>query len=132
MGVFAACIVHAETINYTVEPPRPLFEMQTLKINEVDKDITEFNMGVTTNDKNAPIAYWKIRLYCDKGVTVSMAAKAENKCGKAVTHSTSTLTNFPLFFSNIGNNISNFNFKLKAYDSNGKWLSSEKKSFSWK
>ncbi len=71
-------------------------------------------------------------MYCDKKISLNTVNNDENKCGQAVTSSTSTLSVFSLFFNSSENQMHKFSFKLKAYDVNGKWLHTEKKSFNWK
>lgn len=78
------------------------------------------------------IAYWKVRSYCDKGMTVGVTASSTNDCGKAVRMDTLPNNSFSALFDNATSDTKKFSFKLKAYDSKGNWLNTERQAFTWK
>lgn len=88
---------------------------------------------VVTDIKPAPvISYWKIRVWCEKGVSIFLVGSEGNRCGQAVDITSFPKNSFSLSMDNRTGKTTGFSFKLKAYDLNGKWLHSEKESFRWK
>ncbi len=78
------------------------------------------------------IAYWKVRSYCDKGMTLGVTASTTNDCGKAVRMDALPNDSFSALFDNATSDTKKFSFKLKAYDVNGTWLNTERQAFTWK
>ena len=108
------------------------FDVEVTKVEEMQgTDLSRFFFKATSVSGAKQISYWKIRLYCEANIVVSVGAFPENSCGKA---SNIVFSNDGAYItlSNPGKNQIGFSFKLKAYDSTGKWLHSEKKSFRWK
>lgn len=77
------------------------------------------------------IAYWKVRSYCDLGMELTVNDAKVDHCGQAVDLPVTLSNSFSLEYDNRSNQMKNFSFKLKAYDKNGKWLHTVKKSFKW-
>jgi hypothetical protein len=139
LSIFAAMLLTPFTSNAEIRPSvsvGSLFEVNMSGANKIkDSDATLFNFDIA-NLKNADkIGSFKMRIWCGEGVSVQTDFSASidfNECGKLVDMGTSTINKFALTFNNNAQKIAPFSFKLKAYDRNGKWLHSVKKSFQWK
>ena len=112
----------------------PSFDVKVLDVNKVtDTDFTVFSFETRDIANPSLIGFWKIRVYCDKGVSIAINGFTGNNCGKAVfMENTKKNEKFFLSFLNTKPKSTNFSFKLKSYDKNGEWLHSEKESFRWK
>ncbi len=91
-----------------------------------------FSFEVTDIKNPQKIAYWKVRSYCDKGMTVGVTASSTDDCGKAVRMNTLPGNSFRAWYDNATSDTKKFSFKLKAYDVNGTWLNTERQAFTWK
>jgi hypothetical protein len=123
---YAVSAEAADTANATK------FDVRTLgaSTDEVTKNVLfSFQPTDVVNAQN--IAYWKVRSYCGLGMELSVNKAKEDHCGKAVTLPVTLSNSFSLLYNNNSSQMKNFSFKLKAYDKNGKWLHTVKRSFRW-
>jgi hypothetical protein len=140
LGSFATSVAAAEgvTVRNIVQvqndsTPQSSFEVkitEITKVNGADKTRFSFEPVSVINPQN--IAYWKVRLYCQEKIDIRVNELDKNVCNKAVRVEPGTADKFSLLFSNPTGKTTPFSFKLKAYDKDGNWLHSEKKSFQWK
>ena len=136
VSVFAVLIFAGLTVptaDAAVSVTASLFEVEVKDINKISNtNTTRFNFETTNIKNRSSIGHFKIRVWCEKGITVGVNNINDNSCGKAVTLDNQTADTFSLFLKNDTLKTIGFSFKLKAYDKNGKWLYSEKESFKWK
>ena len=114
---------HAANPSFSVKPTGILRSTMT--------DNVEFNFSTIIPKDSSQIAYFKLRTYCDKSIRVSLTGFEGNRCGTAARIEKNYIEFFSLTLDNPTNHSVNFSFKLKAYDKNGKWIHTEKKSFNW-
>ena len=106
------------------------YKIQTKEIINFEKSgITRFNFQPSGVVNPEAIDHWKILVYCDEVVFISVDELKENSCGKKVSFSRDLLNGFFLSFSKKSNKKAFFSFKLKAYDKDDNWLYTEKKAF---
>ena len=108
------------------------FETNVFEIRNSGSNDTEFTIALDSIVEKEQISHWKVRSYCDKGVTIQVTASSTNDCKKAVRIESLTNDMFSFLFKNKDSKMKNFSVKLKAYDKKGKWLHTEKESFKWK
>ena len=122
----------ASTIS--VETTSPVsFGVDITDINKMlSTGLTRFDFKIVDVVNGSLIDHWKIRISCEKQVSVTVDNQSQNGCGKAIEISPASIDDFSVSLSNPTKKTVGFSFKLKAYDVNGKWLHSEKESFRWK
>jgi uncharacterized protein YcfL len=110
-----------------------LFDIKITSIKQFpNSNSTTFEFE-PVNVKTSPnIDHWKIRVWCENNISVVVGSSVVNNCGTAVMIKNSTSNKFSLTLNNPTKQLTNFSFKLKAYDATGKWLHSEKESFMWR
>lgn len=109
------------------------YEIQTNEILKfVSSGITTFNFKPINITNSNKIDHWKVLVYCDEDVSVTVNNLKGNNCGQKMPISGGSLENFSLSLSNPTDKKIFFSFKLKAYDKDGRWLHSESKVFRWK
>jgi hypothetical protein len=117
----------------TVSQLKSGFNIKTNSINQVtDTNTTQFELIPINILNPQKINYWKVRIYCGKGVGVKVNKSDKNNCGQAVTLLRTDTEAFSLLFENNTKTKAKFSAKLKAYDINGKWLHTATKNFIWK
>ncbi len=123
-------VVNAQIIKDTAK----YFDISTIAIDrlEEDEDTARFVVDLNNMDISKSILYWKVRLYCEEGVTLNISGTDTDECGTAVTLNQKQLDSFTLLFKTQNDVVSNFSFALKAYDAEGDWLQTERRNFSWK
>jgi len=105
----------------------------TLIANIKGTDLTRFFFQPTDIVNNNRVSYFRIRVYCeDQGTSIMVNNIVGDSCGKSVRLEKQSINNSSITLSSSSNSTVGFYFKLKAYDSEGKWLYSEKKAFRWK
>ncbi len=131
--IFAVLTILVLPFTVAAQEDDSLFTLQTgLIVNYIDYDVTKFDILVEKNPvKNTTISYWKVRVYCEDGIFVTLTNLSEDHCGRAITLSNPDLEKFSLFFKSSKDSNSRFSYKLKAYDSEGDWLETQEQSFSW-
>lgn len=110
-----------------------LFDLELVSAEKIkDTNLTRFELEPINIKNNQSIDHWKIRVWCDEVVTVTINDGTTNSCGSALMAKNNTSNKFFLTFSNSTTMPAAFSLKLKAYDKDGNWLHSEKESFIWK
>jgi hypothetical protein len=120
------------TSTTVVKEEETAFKVNTIEISKIEgSDTTRFTFVPTEIQNVQNIAYWKVRVYCEDHVSITVNDLKDNVCNKVVRIEG---FNGPFFlnFNNDTTKTTPFSFKLKAYDKDGNWLHSEKKSFQWK
>ena len=132
--IFGLLLVPSFGLNAQVEQREEFFDIGTIVVDrlEKDEDIARFVVNVEDKDIKNAISYWKVRMYCEEGVTLTTSDIEVNECGTAVTFTEKELQSFTVLFKTTSNTVSNFSFALKAYNAEGDWLQTERKNFSWK
>lgn len=115
---------------YASEIPFSVETSSILRASVVDDVRFDFKTKGIKDFSN--VSYFKMRTYCeDPSIRLNLVNFEGNRCGNAVRLDKASATSFSLILDNPTNNSVNFSFKLKAYDKNGKWIHTEKKSFNW-
>lgn len=108
------------------------FEVELRQVDVVDETKDAFYFSPIKIQDESRIASWKVRFYCDKNMSMSFMNSNINSCGKAVSFVNTANKELYVVFDNQDHQNKKFKFALKAYDKNGKWIHTERKSFSWK
>jgi hypothetical protein len=109
------------------------FSLTTSGIFSVSKsNFTQFSIQAKDITNPQDIAYWKVRFYCEKNMTLKLSLDGESVCGKAVKFDSLMKNTYSFIFDNDNSDIKKFSTKLKAYNQDGQWLHTTKKNFSWK
>jgi hypothetical protein len=117
--------VQSQSVSYDVST--------TLIANIRGTDLTRFFFQPTDVINNNRVSYFRIRVYCeDQGTSIMVNNIVGDSCGKATRLEKQSIKDSSITLSNSSANTVGFYFKLKAYDSEGNWLHSEKKAFRWK
>jgi len=125
-------LTNATTV-VTTGPQSVSYGVSTTLIADIKgTNLTRFFFQPTDIVNNSRVSYFKIRVYCeDHATSITVNNMVDDSCGKAVRLEKQSINNSFITFSNPSANTVGFYFKLKAYDSEGKWLHSEKKAFRW-
>jgi hypothetical protein len=127
------CASSADAAVVAVSTGATAFDIKVSEIGKVNgTNQTRFSFQPITVANPQNIDHWKIRVYCENGINVSVNAFNTNGCGKATQLATTTDNKFSVTLSNPTTHTVGFSFKLKAYDKNGKWLHTERQAFRWK
>ncbi len=117
-----------------VQTEQSLFNISLISAlaSEVGKG-TDFVFDINGVDVTK-VDHFKVRLYCKDGVKIFVKKDSKNVCNKAIKYGTSELIKNDLSFKfvNKSNVPQPFSFKVKSYDSKGKWLSSKRENFIWR
>lgn len=116
----------------TVEVEKPFFDLDIKDIVGIDgTDLTLFYFAPKNIQDSSKISSWKVRFYCEDDMTIRFSNVSKDSCGDAVDVVSSGNNSFFMLFENKGKELKNFSIALKAYDSEGKWIHTEKNRFSW-
>lgn len=96
------------------------------------KSGTRFDIGVGQIVNADEVSYWKIRVYCDRDIDIKFVDGGESTCDKATKFDSLGDSGYSFYFNNKDDRAKKFSLKLKAYDVEGKWLHTEKESFTWR
>lgn len=117
--------MESQTVSYGVST--------TLIADIKGTNLTRFFFQPTDIVNNSRVSYFKIRVYCeDQATSIMVNNMVGDACGKAMRLEKQSIKDSSITLSNSSANTVGFYFKLKAYDSEGNWLHSEKKAFRWK
>jgi hypothetical protein len=123
----------AASVNVVSLKEASLFKIKTAGINKIaNTPNTRFDFVVSDIATPNTIGYWKLRVWCEKGVKVLLDSISGDRCGEAIDMRSIPQNMFSLSMNNNTGKTLSFSFKLKAYDVNGKWLHSERAGFHWK
>lgn len=107
------------------------FELYMRSISDIESGVTTFTFDIQDIKNTQAIGYWKVRVWCENDITVTLDSDTHNLCGDASDMEFEAGKDFALTLYNATGGQVGFSFKLKAYDKNDMWIHSEKKSFRW-
>jgi hypothetical protein len=111
----------------------PFFETKIQNISSIEgTNLTLFYFSPISIQDNSKISKWKVRFYCDEDMSMRFIDLNKDNCNKAVDFANTDNKDFFILFENKSTEMKSFTFALKAYDKDGKWIHTDRNSFSWK
>lgn len=129
IGFIAPQISVAAVIIQPINELRPFVIKNTAITRIAGTDQTRFDFTPANVIDDSSIGYWRVRVYCGENAAVRLTPNGEDFCGKAIKNQNTDDDRFSLYFENDSDELTDFSFKLKAYDHNHRWLHSERMGF---